>query len=94
MTSELSDISVGTVEGEQGWNTVIVRTARGEELLCRAESKGALETRVCPEERWVHLKEASILKKRRALSASKEMKESYLQLSQGTIDEIFKEVIP
>jgi len=50
--SELSDLSVGTVEGEEGWNTVIVRTARGEDLLNRAESKGALETRVYPEDKW------------------------------------------
>jgi len=48
MTSELSDLSVGTVEGEEGWNTVIVRTARGEDLLRLAESKGVLETRAYP----------------------------------------------
>jgi coenzyme F420 hydrogenase subunit beta len=94
MTSELSDVSVGTVEGEQGWNTVIVRSARGEDLLCRAESKGALETRPYPAERWAHLKEASLLKKRRALSASEDTEESFLRLSRKTIEGIFKEVIP
>ena len=94
MTSELSDISVGTVEGKQGWNTVIVRTGRGEELLCRAESKGMLEIRTYPEDLWAHLKEASILKKRRALTASREMQGECLSLSQKNIEEIFKEVIP
>ncbi|MCP4669472.1 MAG: hypothetical protein GY849_24325, partial [Deltaproteobacteria bacterium] len=37
MTSEFSDISVGTVEGKEGWNTVLVRTAMGDELMSRAE---------------------------------------------------------
>ncbi|MBP1738216.1 MAG: coenzyme F420-reducing hydrogenase, beta subunit, partial [Deltaproteobacteria bacterium] len=81
MTSELSDLSVGTVEGEEGWNTVIVRTARGEDLLRRAESKGVLETRVYPEDKWSHLKEASILKKRRGLDALKGVQEKYVTLS-------------
>ncbi len=94
MTSELSDISVGTVEGEEGWNTVIVRTARGEELLRRAESKGVLETRPYPDDKWAHLKEASILKKQRGLSALNEVQEKYVTLPQRVIDAIMKEVAP
>ncbi len=92
MTSELSDLSVGTVEGEEGWNTVIVRTARGEDLLGCAESKGALETRVYPEDQWAHLKEASILKKQRGLNALKDVQEKYVTLPQKVIDAILKEV--
>jgi len=91
MTSELSDVSVGTVEGVEGWNTVIIRTAMGEDLLRGAESKGALEIRAYAEERWARLKEASLLKKRRALSALKETEEGYLHLSQKATDEILKE---
>jgi coenzyme F420 hydrogenase subunit beta len=94
MTSELSDLSVGTVEGEEGWNTVIVRTARGEDLLCRAESKGVLETRAYPDDKWAHLKEASILKKQRGLNALKDVQEKYVTLPQKVIDAIFKEVAP
>jgi coenzyme F420-reducing hydrogenase beta subunit len=94
MTSELSDLSVGTVEGVDGWNTAIVRTAVGDDLLQRAESKGALETRAYSEENWARLKEASILKKRRAWSAMKETEEGYLRLSQMAIDEILKETSP
>ena len=94
MTSELSDLSVGTVEGVEGWNTAIVRTALGEDLLQRAESKGSLETRAYSEEHWARLKEASILKKRRALSAMKETEEGHLRLSQMAIDEILKETSP
>jgi coenzyme F420 hydrogenase subunit beta len=94
MTSELSDLSVGTVEGVEGWNTAIVRTSVGEDLLQRAESKGALETRAYSEEHWARFKEASILKKRRALSAMKETEEGYLRLSQMAIEAILKETIP
>jgi coenzyme F420 hydrogenase subunit beta len=94
MTSELSDLSVGTVEGEEGWNTVIVRTARGEDVLRCAESKGALETRVYPEDKWAHLKQASILKKQRGLNALKDVQEKYLTLPQKAIDAILKEVAP
>jgi len=92
MTSELSDISVGTVEGEEGWNTVIVRTERGENLLHRAESKGVLETRAYPEDKWAHLKEASILKKQRGLNVLKDVQEKYVTLPQRVIDAILKEV--
>jgi coenzyme F420 hydrogenase subunit beta len=94
MTSELSDLSVGTVEGEDGWNTVIVRTARGADVLRSAESKGALETRVYPEDKWAHLKQASILKKQRGLNALKDVQEKYVTLPQKAIDAILKEVAP
>jgi coenzyme F420 hydrogenase subunit beta len=94
MTSELSDLSVGTVEGEEGWNTVIVRTAKGEDLLRRIEAKGVLETRAYPEDKWVHLKDASILKKQRALNALKDVQEKYVTLPQKAIDAILKEVAP
>jgi coenzyme F420 hydrogenase subunit beta len=94
MTSELSDLSVGTVEGEEGWNTVIVRTAAGENLLERAESKRVLETRAYPEDKWAHLKEASILKKQRGLNALSKVEEKYVILPQKVIDAILKEVAP
>jgi coenzyme F420 hydrogenase subunit beta len=94
MTGELSDLSVGTVEGEEGWNTVIIRSPKGEDLLRLAESKGVLETRKYPDHKWVHLKEASILKKRRALSALRASGENYLILSPKVTDEILREVGP
>jgi len=73
---------------------VIVRTARGEDFLRCAESKGALETRVYPEDKWAHLKEASILKKQRGLNALKDVQEKYVTLPQKVIDAILKEVAP
>jgi len=72
MTAELSDISVGTVEGKEGWNTVIVRTAVGENLLKEAKKTGVIEIRPLPKNNLGHLKEASLLKKRRALDALNE----------------------
>jgi len=91
MTSELSDISVGTVEGKEGWNTVIVRTTKGENLLKRAKNAGVIETRPLPKENLSHLKEASLLKKRRALDALKEkggIEKAYFTLSNNLIKRI------
>lgn len=67
MTAELSDISVGTVEEKEGWNTVIARTAMGEDLLMQAKKEDVIETRSYPQKCLNHLIDASILKKRRAL---------------------------
>jgi coenzyme F420 hydrogenase subunit beta len=71
MTAEFSDISVGTVEGREGWNTVIVRTDRGSELLTKAMELEIIDTQPYPEDNLRHLKEASLLKKRRAIEALK-----------------------
>jgi coenzyme F420 hydrogenase subunit beta len=91
MTAELSDISVGTVEGKEGWNTVIMRTAVGESLLRSAKKAGIVETRSLPKNNLDHLIEASLLKKRRALDALKErggIEKDYLALSPGLVKRI------
>ncbi|MBM4322810.1 MAG: hypothetical protein FJ115_04540 [Deltaproteobacteria bacterium] len=72
MTAEFSDISAGTVEGIDGWNTMIVRSDRGEALFKEAEKEGVIECQSIPEAHLNHLKEASILKKERALNTIKE----------------------
>jgi coenzyme F420 hydrogenase subunit beta len=94
MTAELSDISVGTVEGKEGWNTVIVRTAMGENLVRRAKNKRLIDTRPLPKGNLNHLKEASLLKKRRALEALKErggMEKGYFSLPANLIKRILSE---
>jgi coenzyme F420 hydrogenase subunit beta len=94
MTAELSDISVGTVEGKKSWNTVIVRTDMGEKVLIEAKKARVIETRVLPEDNLNHLKEASLLKKRRALDALKEkggIEKGYLTLSANLIKRIVSE---
>lgn len=68
MTSENADLSVGLVEGIDGWNTVLVRTERGAELVHRAREAAVLETEPLAGERLAHLGEASQLKKRRAVA--------------------------
>lgn len=67
MTSEFADISIGSAEGIEGWNTVIVRTDAGAELVKIAKAKSKLETGNLPSENLAHLKEAALLKKKRAL---------------------------
>jgi coenzyme F420 hydrogenase subunit beta len=94
MTAELSDISVGTVEGKEDWNTVIIRTARGEDLLRQAKKAEIIETRPLPEDNLSHLKEASLLKKRRALDGLKErggIEKGYVVLSANLINRILSE---
>ncbi len=94
MTAELSDISVGTVEGKEGWNTVIVRTAMGENLVRRAKNAGVIETRPLPKNNLSHLKEASLLKKKRALDALNEkgeVEKAYFTLSTNLMKRILSE---
>jgi coenzyme F420 hydrogenase subunit beta len=45
LVSEYADISVGTVGSEPGWNTVFLRTRRGEDLFNRAVAAGRIETK-------------------------------------------------
>jgi len=94
MTSELSDLSVGTVEGIQGWNTVITRSDLGKEILSRAEAAGIVESQPLPKEYLKHLKEASLLKKQRALLTLKErgeLEDGYIILSHELIGRILSE---
>jgi len=66
MTAEQADISVGTAEGLNGWNTVIVRTDSGARLLGDAIEEGWIETDHLPLDRLEHLKEAARNKRKRA----------------------------
>ena len=94
MTAELSDLSVGTVEGKEGWNTVIIRTVVGENLLKRAKKAGVIETQPLPKDNLSHLKEASLLKKRRALDTLNEnggIEKAYFTLSANLIKRILSE---
>ncbi len=43
-TAELADISVGAIGSEEGWNTIIIRTEEGIELIERLENNNILET--------------------------------------------------
>ncbi len=45
LVAEYADISVGSIGSEPGWNTVFLRTRRGEDLFNRAIAEGRIETR-------------------------------------------------
>jgi hypothetical protein len=63
----------------------------GEKLLMEAKKAGVIETRALPEDHLNHLKEASLLKKRRALDALREkggIEKGYFTLSSDLIKRI------
>ena len=80
MTNEFADISVGTVEGEEDWNTVIVRTKEGEKILQAAVDAGVIETKPLEKERFDHLCEASLTRKKRVLTETEAEKTAYLTI--------------
>ena len=53
LTAELADVSVGAVEGRPGWNTVLVRTAAGKQLMDLALAKGLLEYEELDRKAWL-----------------------------------------
>jgi coenzyme F420 hydrogenase subunit beta len=69
MTAEYSDLSVGSArlpegwEEARGWNQVIARTRRGQDLLELARRRGVLEFREVPDGNLEKLKAASLGKK-------------------------------
>jgi coenzyme F420 hydrogenase subunit beta len=96
MTSEMTDVSVGAAEGIEGWNTVIIRTERGQKLVETAQSKGLLETGELPKPNLDHLVESARLKKRRALQnlvrkSGKKGDLLYLELKRETVERIMRD---
>ena len=95
MTSEMTDISIGAAEGIEGWNTVIIRTKRGQELIRTAVLEGLLETGELPKANFDHLMESARLKKRRALQnlvrkSGKREDLLYLKLKRETVERILR----
>ncbi len=68
MTSEFADVSVGMVEGVEGWNTLMARTPAGQELVEKAKKHRVIETKPLRKASLEHLRDASRLKKKRALA--------------------------
>ncbi len=89
MTAEFADVAVGAAEGIDGWNTLIVRSERGRELVEAAHAAGVIGADALPEENLSHLKGASLGKRRRALTNIRAMTGSdddllYLELRPET----------
>jgi Coenzyme F420-reducing hydrogenase, beta subunit len=72
-TAEYADISVGSArfgnnwKEMRRWNQLIVRTAKGKELVELAIKRGVLEIREAPAESLQELKKAAVEKKKTAL---------------------------
>lgn len=93
MTSELADISVGAFEAESGWNTVLVRSQQGQELLEKAQARQLIQVEEYPPEELQRLQQASLNKKIRALQAIKKAADEqrltpFIDLSQDVYQEI------
>lgn len=73
MTAEWADVSIGMVEGREGWNTVVLRTDTGAGLVNEAIKERWLETGHLPEENLEHLKEAAHNKRERGKKAGRDM---------------------
>ncbi len=72
MTSEWADVSVGVLEGAPDWNTLIIRTQKGEQLVRKAAEKGYLILERMAEKSLDHLSFAASQKKKRALNRAME----------------------
>jgi len=95
MTAEMTDVSVGAAEGLEGWNTVIIRTKKGQELVRTSVSEGLLETEELPKANLDHLMESARLKKRRALQnrvrkSGKRGDLLYLKVKHDTVERILR----
>jgi coenzyme F420 hydrogenase subunit beta len=83
MTAEFSDLSVGALEGDKGWNTLIVRTEKGMDLVSGAVKAGYLVLEDFPAENLAQLEKGSMGKKRRAFSTAGEKKRLVTDPDQG-----------
>ncbi|MBI2529437.1 MAG: Coenzyme F420 hydrogenase/dehydrogenase, beta subunit C-terminal domain [Candidatus Rokubacteria bacterium] len=82
-TAEWADLAVGSTEYDPDWNTLVVRTARGQALVDGAVAAGALEVTPYPAERIPILRAAVRGKKIRVLAALEagRAEAAYLEIS-------------
>lgn len=71
--SELADVSVGSTEHDPGWNTLIVRTAKGMDMVEKARFTGDIETKAYPPDLLNVLTEAVFNRKKRVLECPESM---------------------
>jgi coenzyme F420 hydrogenase subunit beta len=96
MTAEFADISAGSGRAMfKGWNTVIIRTKTGAEILDIAKGRQAIETQPIPAESLTNLKRASLNKKKRSLQNIISMTGGgddllYLGISQDVINKLLE----
>jgi coenzyme F420 hydrogenase subunit beta len=87
-TGELADISLGSTEWKDTWNTLITRTDRGEKMVTQAKRAGVITVKPFPPNRVELLRTASLNKKKRVVKALFEEgeKEPYLKVSEAEKD--------
>ena len=98
MTSEFSDLSVGMYEGRPGWNTLVIRSERGAEIVDRARRENFIETEAFPAENLAHLSRAAAEKKerslrtliRRGLINNQGEERAAIRVPQGVVDKILR----
>ncbi len=83
LTSEWADVSVGMFEGRQGWNTLIIRSDNGSEMVMKAKESNYLILENMPEVQISHLKKAARNKKQRALRVAKKQNELNTPTDEG-----------
>lgn len=87
-TAELSDVAVGATEFDPGWNTLLVRTRQGKELVRKALKKGLLELKSPLPQKVVALRQAALQKKRRVALALAQEGGAYLAPSQRYLAQV------
>jgi coenzyme F420 hydrogenase subunit beta len=99
MTSEWADVSVGVLEGKPDWNTLIIRTQTGDQLVKDACNEGYLKTKPMPAENFKDLCIAAANKKKRALIRARDQgllntavkdQHSVLRLRSEVVERIIK----
>ena len=98
MTAEFADLSAGMFEGRPGWNTLIIRSDRGAEIVDQARREGFIETEPFPEDNLKHLSKAAAEKKersvrtliRRELLNNEKGERAAIRIPQAIVDKILR----
>ncbi|MBW2336836.1 MAG: Coenzyme F420 hydrogenase/dehydrogenase, beta subunit C-terminal domain [Deltaproteobacteria bacterium] len=98
LTSEFADLSTGMFEGRPGWNTLIIRSDTGAEIVDQARREGFIETEPFPEDNLKHLSKAAAEKKerslrtliRRGLINNQGDERAAIRIPQGIVDKILR----
>jgi coenzyme F420 hydrogenase subunit beta len=85
VTAELADVSVGSTEWQDDWNTMLVRSEAAEKLVADASNAGVIACAEFPGDRSALLRQAVGNKKKRVIeklgeSASEKLPLGYLKI--------------
>lgn len=76
-TAEFADVSVGSTEDDPEWNTLIIRSFVGRDIVEKVRAAGILETKPYPIERLPLLRSAVLKKKRRVIDGAEKDKDNW-----------------